>query len=102
MPTLFGRKKAGASPIGEHERRVVTDGHKIVPLPPREVKRVQLSPEEEAEIVWRSSYDRERVQAVADRESCGRCINGVVSFKVVGQPAGTTPCNCDLAKGVAS
>lgn len=79
---------------------MVGNDHKVATLPPREVKPLQLTPEEAEALSWREDYDRRRVEALANGWGCGRCIKGVVHFKVMGKAVDTTPCNCSHVPAV--
>ena len=97
MP-LFGRKKR-VDPVGAevkpHPLRVMDNHH----AREREVV-VTLTPEEQAAISWRQDYDRRRTEAFANQQGCGKCIGGVVSFRI-GKEVGSASCNCSFSKPVA-
>ena len=95
---LFGKKKvaeAGSPPA--HQRRVVGDDHKVTPLPAREFKRTEMSPEEKAAVAWRKQQDLAREAALAEGRGCGRCIDGKVPYQTSSE-TGLAACNCKFAQ----
>ena|SRR3972149_2898627 len=95
---LFGRKKRVdpvETEVKPHPLRVMENHH----ARRREEKNI-LTAEEQAAIAWRQDYDRQQSEAYAKKQGCGRCIRGVVSFRI-GKEVGSASCNCSFSKPVA-